>query len=94
MNSLLPPLGIFNLCLHGEFALWEDGTLADFLERLAVGIARRQGLANSTGLLFAQIQRLVLLVLEHLAQILLLLLVHHNVDASDGLAYNAAARGK
>lgn len=89
---LLPPLG--DLCLDGELALWVDGTLADFLQRLAVGIARRQGLANGTGLLLAQIQRLVLLVLEHLAQILLLLLVHHNVDASDGLAYNAAAMAK
>lgn len=89
---LLPPLG--DLCLDGELALWVDGTLADFLQRLAVGIARRQGLANGTGLLLAQIQRLVLLVLEHLAQILLLLLVHHNVDASDGLAYNAAAIAK
>lgn len=83
-----------DLCLDGKLALWVDGTLADFLQRLTVGIARRQGLANGTGLLFAQIQRLVLLVLEHLAQIFLLLLVHHNVDASDGLAYNAAAMAK
>lgn len=71
--------------------LWgEDGALADLLEGLAVGVARRQGLADSAGLLLAQIQGLVLLVLEDLAQILLLLLVHHNVDASDGLADNAA----
>lgn len=74
--------------------MWEDGTLADFLEGLAVGIARRQGLAHGACLLLAQIQRLVLLVLEDLAQILLLLLVHHNVDACDGLADNAAACSK
>ena len=46
-------------------------------------------LTDSPGLLGPQVQGLVLLVLVQLPQILLLLLVHHNVDAGDGLADHA-----
>ena len=46
-------------------------------------------LADSAGLLGPQVQGLVLLVLVQLTEVLLLLLVHHNVDASDGLADHA-----
>ena len=49
----------------------------------------RNYLANSTSLLWAKVQRLVLLPLVEFPQIFLLLLVHHNVDAGDGLPDHA-----
>jgi len=56
------------------------------LQRLLVG---GESLADSPGLLWAEVQGLVLLALVELPQVLLLLLVHHNVDASDGLPDHA-----
>jgi len=50
---------------------------------------RRERLAQSPGLLGSQIQRLVLLATVQLPQVLLLLLVHHNVNASNGFADHA-----
>ena len=47
-----------------------------------------QSFADGAGLLGPEVQGLVLLVLVQLAQVLLLLLVHHNVDAGDGLAHH------
>merc|ERR1719357_1122386 len=43
-------------------------------------------LADSSGLLWAQVQRLVLLALVEFPQVLLLLLVHHDVHAGDGFS--------
>lgn len=45
-------------------------------------------LADGPGLLRAQVQGNVLLALIKLPQVLLLLLVHHNVDPGDGFAHN------
>ena len=45
-------------------------------------------LADGASLLGSQVQGLVLLALVELPQVLLLLLVHHNVDPGDGLAHD------
>ena len=46
-------------------------------------------LADGSGLLGAKVQGFVLLALVELPQVLLLLLVHHDVDAGDGLPDDA-----
>ena len=74
-----------------------DGVLADRegaqppqgLGGLQALLVTSERLADSPGLLGPQVQGLVLLVLVQLPQILLLLLVHHNVDAGDGLTDHA-----
>ena len=47
-----------------------------------------QGLADGAGLLGPQVQGDVLLVLVELPKVLLLLLVHDNVNPGDGLAHD------
>lgn len=79
------------LGLDGELAQRVDGALALLLQRDAGGVARRQRLADGAGLLRPQVQRLELLSAVELAQVLLRLLVNHDVHAGDGLAHNAAA---
>lgn len=81
-----------HLGLDGVLPLRELGALPLFLQRQPSGIPGGQGLTHGAGLLGAQIQRDVLLALVQLAQVVLGLGVHHNVDAGDGLADDAAIK--
>jgi len=49
---------------------------------------RSQSFTDSTGLLWAEIQRLVLLTPVKFPQVFLLLLMDHNVDTGDGFGDN------
>lgn len=83
-----------HLSFKGEFPLWVDRPLSQFLGCLGVGVARRQSLADGAGLLWAQVQRLKALSMVEFAQVLLRLLCHNDVDASDGFADDAAESRK
>lgn len=82
-----------NLCLDGVFPLGVLGVLADLLQGLARDILGGQSTANGAGLLGTQVNRLVLLALVQLAQVVLGLRVHHDVNTGDGLADDTAAKG-
>lgn len=71
------------LCFDGKFAWWIDGAFSDFLDGQSLGIMRLQGLTHSTSLLLSKIDWLELLALVQFTQILLGLLVHHDVDAGN-----------
>merc|ERR1712241_1534011 len=74
--------------LDGKFPLREGPHLSELpgsFEALLVG---RQSLAHGTRLLHAKVKGLVLLVPVQLPEVLLLLLVHDDVDAGDGLPHN------
>merc|ERR1740137_428787 len=74
---------ITNSSFHSELPLWErpEGVQSlGGLQRLLVG---GESLADSPGLLGAEVDGLVLLALVELPQ--LLLLVHHDVHAGNGL---------
>merc|ERR1740137_475236 len=76
---------ITNSSFHSELPLWErpEGVQSlGGIQRLLVG---GEGLADSPGLLGAKVDGLVLLALVELPQVLLLLLVHHDVHAGNGL---------
>ena len=77
------------LQLDGVLAYGEGTQPAQSLSGLEALLVTGKRLADGAGLLGPQVQRLVLLVLVELAEVLLLLLVHHDVDASDGLAHHA-----
>jgi hypothetical protein len=79
-------VGEGDLQLDGILADREGAQLSQGLGCLETLLVAGERLANGAGLLGPQVQRLVLLVLVQLAQVLLLLLMHHNVDAGDGLA--------
>lgn len=81
------------LGLDRELAHWVDGLLAELLQGLAVGIPSGQSLADGAGLLGPQVQWLELLAAVETAQMLLCLLVDHDVDASDSLAHNTTGAG-
>lgn len=78
------------LCFNGILSLRIDRPLTDFLQGLSVGVSGRQSLTNGASPLFPQIQRLVLLVLVHFTQVLLLLLVHNNINTGDSFADHTA----
>lgn len=78
------------LCFDGVLAGWVLRSLAQFLLCNSVGIANTQGLSHGASFLRSQIDWLVFLATVQLAKILLCLLVTHDVDASDGFAYNPA----
>merc|ERR1719346_372000 len=74
-----------HLSLDSELSLWEGSHLVKLLSSLQRLLVRTQSLTNGSSLLGSQIQRLVLLALVELPQVLLLLLVHHGVDPGDAL---------
>ena len=63
--------------------------LPGFFEGLEGSLMWGQSLSDGAGLLGPQVQWDVLLALVELPQVLLLLLVHNNVDPGDGLAHDA-----
>ena len=69
-----------------ELPLGEGLQSAVLLGRLEAGLVSGQSLADGSGLLGAEVQGDVLLALVKLPQVLLLLLVHHNVDPGDRLS--------
>merc|ERR1719481_2111931 len=75
--------------LGGILPLWERPESMKLLGGLQGLLVCGESLANSSGFLGAQVQRLVLLALVEFSQILFLLLVHHNVHAGDGLPDHA-----
>ena len=78
-----------DLQLDGVLAHGEGAKPAQRLGALQALLVTGERLADGAGLLGPQVERLVLLVLVELAEVLLLLLVHDDVDAGDGLAHHA-----
>merc|ERR1719150_567736 len=78
-----------NLSLDCELAHGELSERPLFLARLQTLLVLSEGLADGAGLLGPQVQGNVLLVLVQLPEVLLLLLVHDNVDPGNGLANDA-----
>jgi len=84
MKVYLTKLGFDSKLPLGEGL--KSALLLGSLERLLVA---GESLPHGPGLLVSQVQGLVLLALVELPQVLLLLLVHHDVDAGDGLPDDA-----
>jgi hypothetical protein len=78
-----------SLQLDGVLAHGKGAQPPQGLGRLEALLMASERLANSARLLGPQVEGLVLLVLVQLPQVLLLLLVHHNMDAGDGFANHA-----
>lgn len=80
------------LCFKSVFPLRINGTFPNLLQGLPLGILGRESFAHSTSLLSSQVQRLVFFVCVQFTQISFLLLVHNNMNTSDGFAYNTAEK--
>ena len=78
---------MFGWCLQLDRILAdrESAQLAEGLGRLEACLVGGQSLADGACLLGPQVERLVLFVLVELSQVLLLLLMHNNVDTGNGL---------
>merc|ERR1740131_651244 len=74
--------------LYSEFPLGKSLHFAQFLGSFQGLLVSGQSLPHGSSFLVSKVEGLVLFSLVELSQILLLLLVHHNVHASDGLSCN------